>query len=95
MNIDFLFKGFKEFQSNIAIIWHGKEYTYEHLIENINKQLLYLESNQIKEGLVVAIRGDFSPNSIALLLSLIYVNHPIYYLNLLILRLLQLFYPLF
>ncbi len=72
MNIDFLFKGFKEFQSNIAIIWHGKEYTYEHLIENINKQLLYLESNQIKEGLVVAIRGDFSPNSIALLLSLIY-----------------------
>ena len=71
MHIDFLFEVFKEFNSSVSIIWKDKEYSYKHLTKNINKNLLLVESHQIKKGTVVAVEGDFSPNSIALLLSLI------------------------
>jgi len=71
MHIDFLIEVFEEFYSSVSIIWKDKEYGYKHLTENINKNLLLVESYQIKKGTVVAVEGDFSPNSIALLLSLI------------------------
>ena len=40
-------------------------------IGSVLKQMLNKETNQINKGTVVAIEGDFSPNSIALLLALI------------------------
>ena len=40
-------------------------------MENINKSELFIDSHKIKPGMVVAIIGDFSPNSMALLLALI------------------------
>ena len=54
-----------------AIIWKDKQYSYRDLIEKIYKTELLIESNQIKKGTVVGIIGDFSPNSIALIFSLI------------------------
>jgi long-chain acyl-CoA synthetase len=71
MYIDFLFDVFKEFYSNESIIYKGEKYSYRHLIENIEKHRLFIDSHQIKQGTVVALEGDFSPNSIALLLALI------------------------
>jgi len=71
MYIDFIFNVFKDNKSNISIIWKGNEYTYKSLINNIEKSIYLIDSNSIKPGTVVALKGDFSPNSIALLLALI------------------------
>ena len=71
MHIDFLINVFKEFESGVSIIWKGEKYSYRSLIENIDKSQLLIDSHHIKPGSVVALEGDFSPNSIALLLALI------------------------
>ena len=71
MYIDYIFNVFKENKSEISIIWKGNEYTYKSLINNIEKSIYLIDSNSIKPGTVVALVGDFSPNSIALLLALI------------------------
>ena len=71
MHIDFLFDVFKEFKSSDSIIWKGKILSYGSLIDNIKKYKSLINKHQIKRGSVVALEGDFSPNSIALLLALI------------------------
>ncbi len=71
MYIDFLFDVFKEFYSNDSIIYKSEKYNYKYLIENIEKHQFLIDSHQIKQGTVVALEGDFSPNSIALFLALI------------------------
>jgi len=71
MHIDYIFNVFKENQSNISIIWKGNKYSYKSLTKNIVKSILLNDSYRIKPGTVVALVGDFSPNSIALLLALI------------------------
>ena len=71
MYIDFLFDVFNEFENGDSIIWKGKKQNYRSLIKNIEKFQLLIDSHQIQPGTVVAVIGDFSPNSIALLLALI------------------------
>ena len=71
MYIDFLFDVFKEGYSKESIIWKSKKYSYKYLIENTEKHQLLIDSHQLKQGTVVALQGDFSPNSISLLLALI------------------------
>ena len=71
MHIDFLFDVFNEFENNDAVIWSGKKYSYKSIIKNTNKSELLIDSHEIKPGTVVAIIGDFTPNSIGLLLALI------------------------
>jgi len=71
MCIDFLFDVFNEFKNCDAIIWKATKHSYRSLIINIEKSQLLIDSYQIQPGMVVAINGDFSPNSIALLLALI------------------------
>ena len=71
MYIDYIFNVFKENKSDISIIWKGNKYSYKSLIKNIEKSILLIDSYRIKPGTVVALVGDFSPNSVALLLALI------------------------
>ena len=71
MYINFLLKVFKESLDRDAIIWKNKIYTYGWLEDNTSKYQELIDSHQIKKGTVVALEGDFSPNSIALLLALI------------------------
>ena len=71
MHIDYIFNVFKGNKSNISIIWKGNKYSYKSLTKNIEKSILLIDSYRIKPGTVVALVGDFSPNSIALLLALI------------------------
>ena len=71
MHIDFLFHVFNEFETSSSIIWKGEKYSYRSLIENIEKSQLLIDSHRIKPGTMVALKGDFSPISIALLLALI------------------------
>lgn len=71
MHLDFLFQLFDECKSKTAIIWENGNYSYGSLINNIKKSQLLIDSYDINSGTVVALEGDFSPNSIALLLALI------------------------
>ena len=71
MYIDYIFNVFKENKSDISIIWKENKYSYKSLTKNIEKSILLIDSYRIKPGTVVALVGDFSPNSIALLLALI------------------------
>ena len=71
MYIDFLTNRFSGEIDNDAIIWRDKRFSYEWLNDNVNQFQQLIDSSPINEGTVVALEGDFSPNSIALLLALI------------------------
>ena len=71
MHIDFLFDVFNEFENADSIIYKGTKHSYKSLIKNIEKSQLLIDSHQIQPGTAVAVIGEFSPNSIALLLALI------------------------
>ena len=71
MYIDFLFDVFNEFENADSIICKGTKHSYKSVTNNIKKAQSLIDSHQIQPGTVVAVIGDFSPNSIALLLALI------------------------
>lgn len=71
MFIDFLKNDFVSNEDSPAIIWNDKPYSYKWLAERIESFDKELSDNNTLSGNVVALTGDFSPNSIALLLALI------------------------
>lgn len=71
MIIDFLLSRFEENKDNQAIIWHEKTIKYSDLLDKYELANRFLKTNNIKTGEVVSVTGDFSPNAIAVLLSLI------------------------
>lgn len=71
MVIDFLLDVFNEFENNDAIIWKSDTSSYNSLLQKIEDSRELINSHQIIPGTVVAVVGDFSPSSIALLLALI------------------------
>jgi len=71
MYIDFLEKVFSENSDRDSIIWKDKVFSYEWLNNQLNIFKSQIDSHQIGQGTIVALEGDFSPNSIALLLALI------------------------
>ena len=67
--INWIFNNFKKFENKISIIYRNQTYTYLQLLLQIQK----IEKNilpQIKKNEVVAIIGDYSFESIALLFVL-------------------------
>jgi long-chain acyl-CoA synthetase len=75
MVIDFLIKNFKNNSGNEWITWKGELLFYYDLLERLESTTSFIKNNNIHKGAVVALVGDFSPNSIALLLSLILNNN--------------------
>ena len=71
MHVEFLLKNFERYKYKESIIWKDNNYTYENLLKLFYKYSELLKLNKIEVGSVVAIKADFSPNSISLLLSLI------------------------
>ena len=71
MHLDFLFDVFNENCNKEAIIWKSKSYDYKWLINHIDKCQQDFRSSGIARGTVVGLVGDFSPNSIGLVLALI------------------------
>lgn len=67
----FLKDVFREKAHAEAIVWHGKSYEYAWLNVRIAYWVDRLTSEGIRPGDVTLLRGDFSPNSVALLLALI------------------------
>jgi long-chain acyl-CoA synthetase len=73
-NIDFLLSIFLEFKDNDAIIWENEKFTYNWLYNKIIFYNNILFDNYLTNGTVVALKGDFTPNTISILLSLVYNN---------------------
>jgi len=73
-SIDFLLERFLENDANEAIVYNELPYSYAWLYERITYFNKYLVENMIPPGSVVAIKGDFTPNSIALFFGLVVNN---------------------
>lgn len=53
------------------MVWQENTYSYKWLFKQLNYWQQYLHDHSIPQGAVVAVYGDFSPNSVALFLALI------------------------
>lgn len=69
--ISFLLEVFNKSEDREAIVFGDSSYTYAWLLQNVHKATDTLNSSKIPAGSIVAIEGDFSPTSVAWLLSLI------------------------
>jgi len=70
MFTDLLIKTFEENKDSDAIIWQDQVFSYEWMLERLNKWLDKFKSENINPGTVTVIEADFSPNSVALFLAL-------------------------
>lgn len=71
MHTDFLKKKFAEYSEKTAVICGENSYSYKSLLENINFLKENLSQNYgIGSGTTAALEGDFSFNSVSILLAL-------------------------
>ena len=73
-SIDFLRDVLGEFHDSPAILWLDRSFTYASLVERLDQWVERVDADGVDPGAVVALEGDFSPNSIALLLALVERN---------------------
>lgn len=73
MIIDFLIDRFKENPNKDAIMWKDKKYNYSWLLKQIDYWKERIEREKIQKGQIVVLNADFSPNAVALFLTL--MNH--------------------
>jgi long-chain acyl-CoA synthetase len=71
MFIDFLIDIFRRAGPSEAIIWKDNVYSYDWLLNRIEYWNNEIKTRNISEGQTIILDADFSPNSSALLLSLI------------------------
>ncbi len=71
MFIDFLLERFKKNNNKTAIVWKEQLFSYSFLLERIDYWLSRFDKESIHPGTVTVLEGDFSPESLALLLALI------------------------
>jgi len=69
--IDFLLEIFRNNRSKDAIIWNEKVFSYEWLLQRIGYWRRIVASHDIAPSAVTVIEADFSPNSVALFLTLV------------------------
>ena len=75
MGIDFLIERFKENLDSPAIIWQHGTISYKELLDRISYSSDWIMDKSITVGEVVALTGDFTPNTIAIMLALIQNNN--------------------
>lgn len=71
MSINFLLDRFKENIDKPAIIWQCNTLNYQELLNKYREANKFLKEKNINAGEVISLTGDFTPNTIALLLALI------------------------
>lgn len=74
MAIEFLLEKFEATKDAEALIWRDRPVLYHELCQLINFWQQRLHQEILPTGAVVALEADFSPNSIALFLSLLQHN---------------------
>lgn len=73
-SISFLLERFEAHKNEEAIIWNQRSFSYDWLQKRIAFYVEYLSQQNIKAGSVVALKGDFTPNAIALFFALVENN---------------------
>ena len=71
MTLDYLFQRFEKAAHKSALIWKDGDYSYSSLLNHIQRSIQLLNEAQIEPGSVVALEGELSPNSIAMMLALV------------------------
>ncbi|MBF0450079.1 MAG: long-chain fatty acid--CoA ligase [Candidatus Magnetomorum sp.] len=71
MGVEYLTERLKKFSDNEAIIYNDIIFLYKDILLLIDKWSENLSNNTIPSGSVVSITGDYSPDSIALIIALI------------------------
>lgn len=71
MFIDFMISNFEEFQSDDAIIWDNRGYSYEWLLKSVSEWRSRLRCEGVGPGKVATLEADYSPNAISLFLALL------------------------
>lgn len=71
MGISFLRNVFREKANSEAIVWQGRSYHYSWLDAKVVFWMEWAKANGIRPFDVVLLQGEFSPNSISILLALI------------------------
>jgi acyl-coenzyme A synthetase/AMP-(fatty) acid ligase len=66
---------FRRQEHKPAIVWRGREYTYAELLGSIERRRGWLRSQPgFREGMVVSLEADYSPDAVATLLALVEAN---------------------
>ena len=71
-NIKYFLDNFEVYNGQTALIWHNISYTYSQLLSRINHWRITLK--EFPQGTIVGIESDFSPETIAILFTLIENN---------------------
>lgn len=71
MPIDWLLERMTEWPDRPAIIWHDREFSYQWLLDHVARWQIDLDTHGVPPNSVVALFGDYSPVSCALMLALI------------------------
>ncbi len=71
MPLEFLLERFRENPESDAIIWKNDIYSYRWLLDRIDHWRGIISSEKIEPGTVVVLEADFSPNAVALFLTLL------------------------
>ena len=71
MDIDFLLDVFRRNAERDAIVWRETTYSYRWLLGRISHWRNFINGNSVTPGTVIILEADFSPNAVALFLSLI------------------------
>ncbi len=73
-SVDFIIDDIKTFGDDIAIVTEGKEFTYKDLLGYYEASISFLEKNGIPDNSIIALRGEFSPKTIGMMLAIIGKN---------------------
>jgi long-chain acyl-CoA synthetase len=71
MFVDFLIDVFQNNKDKPMMVWKEEEYSYDWLLQRMEQWGEYVRERAVTKGSVVAVYGDYSPNSVALFLALI------------------------
>lgn len=71
MAIDWLLERMREQGSGAAVVWRDEVTTYRDLLDRVAAWTTELDAAGIEPGQVVAVQGDFTPETCALLLALV------------------------
>ena len=71
MFLDFLANEFKNNSQKTAIVWNDQSYSYQTLLELFEKRKTEISQIPDIKGKVVALKSDFSLESVAMLLALV------------------------
>lgn len=71
-NIKYFLDNFEVYNGQTALIWHNTNYTYSQLLTRIKHWRITLKD--FSQGTIVGLESDFSPETIAILFTLIEKN---------------------